>query len=331
MACIVYEPGPPDGSATPLAGAGLHGAALPRAPSHRLYTCSMSADRHQPGSTRARYRPVRSPLVSMGPSLVEARRRRRTRRLMVLGSAAGILAVIGLVWAIVTLSHEVVVGKAVTQIASQPTDAPVPSAVGRPAPLTLAAIAVGGAQSDIKLQLPINRRAITGIGYDHRPDRSSMELTPEGERANLPAGERIVRRFLATEQPSRLRWFLLGDGGELNVAYIGARPGSAVYAPLTGTITAISDYVVGDEPLGKVVQIQPLGDGETLVVLRNVDVDASLAVGQTVSNGTTRIGSVRSMGDALRIPLARYTHDDGTSLELYVKRVHPEGFGRSAS
>jgi len=65
--------------------------------------------------------------------------------------------------------------------------------------------------------------------------------------------------------------------------------------------------------------------------MRNLDIDAALAVGQTVSQGTTKVGTVRSMGDSLHLPLARYTHDDGTSLELYVQRVHAAGLGSSGA
>ena len=274
--------------------------------------------------------------MSMGPSLDEARRRRRAQRFAVLGIAAAGIGIIALVWLIVSLSHEVIVGSSGPIVPSTTlTSTPVPGAVGRPAPVTLAAVSGSGsgsgAQPDLKLQLPINRKAITGIGYDHRPDAATLSLAPEGERANLPSGQRLIERFLATEQPSHLRWFLLADSGDTNVVYVGSQPGAEVYAPLTGTITAISDYVVGDVPLGKVVQIQPLGDGETLVVMRNLDIDAALAVGQTVSQGTTKVGTVRSMGDSLHLPLARYTHDDGTSLELYVQRVHAAGLGSSGA
>lgn len=283
---------------------------------------------------------MRSPLVSMGPSLLEERRRQRTHRLAAIGIAAAVLGVLALVWLIASLSHEVVVGNTSTVAASvsnSRTPAPIASSVGRPAPVTLAAVTGSGAgagsasQPDLKLQLPINRKVITGIGYDHRPDPSTMTLAPEGERANLPSGQRLIERFLATSQPSGVRWFLLADhGGDTNVVYVGTQPGAEVYAPLTGTITAISDYVVADQPLGKVVQIQPLGDGETVVVLRDLDADPGLAVGQTVSQGTTHLGTVRSMGDSLHLPLARYTHDDGTSLELYVQRVHAAGLGHGS-
>jgi len=179
--------------------------------------------------------------MSMGPSLDEARRRRRAQRFAVLGIAAAGIGIIALVWLIVSLSHEVIVGSSGPIVPSTTlTSTPVPGAVGRPAPVTLAAVSGSGsgsgAQPDLKLQLPINRKAITGIGYDHRPDAATLSLAPEGERANLPSGQRLIERFLATEQPSHLRWFLLADSGDTNVVYVGSQPGAEVYAPLTGTI-----------------------------------------------------------------------------------------------
>lgn len=270
---------------------------------------------------QGRYRPVRSPLVSMGPSLVEERRRRRAvhRGLLVVGAMAAIG--VGLTLVIVALGREVIVGGS----AAQPGRATaVPSvSMSRPNPLRLAQVPAEGTGQPLALQLPINLRGVTGIGYGRRHDSDVLDLEAEGSPANMPGGERMLRRFLATRPVSAIRWFSLTESSSPNVAYIGAQPGSQVYAPVSGTVVAIADYVLNDQPLGKVVQLQPAGDAETVLVMRNLDVADGLAVGQAVSAGATLVGTVRDMGTAIIQPLATYTHDSGSCVELYVRRVTP--------
>lgn len=270
------------------------------------------------------YRAVRSPLVSMGPSLQEERRRRRTvAHRLLLVCAVGVstlLVALSVAW----LGREVIIGSPARDAGASRLP---PQQIGRPEPLTLATVAADASatveQPEMKLQLPVNEAGITGIGYDHRPDHAELlELRPQGARANLTSGERLLRRFLATRQPSRLRWLSLSDGPP-NAVTVGALPGTQVYAPITGTVIAIANYVIDGISTGKVIQLQPLGDGETIVVLRNLDAALSLAVGQNVSEGSTLIGSVRSMGDVLDQPLARYTHDAGDGVEIYVRRISP--------
>ncbi len=270
---------------------------------------------------QGRYRPVRSPLVSMGPSLDEERRRRRAVQRAVL-LFAGMAAIgVGLALIIVALGHEVIVGGSDTRSGA---NAAVPAvSMSRPDPLRLAQVPAEGTGQPMALQLPINLRGVTGIGYGRRHDSEVLDLEPEGSPANMPGGERMLRRFLATRPVSAIRWFSLTESSSRNVVYVGAQPGSQVYAPVSGTVVAIADYVLDDQPLGKVIQLQPSGDAETVLVLRNLDVIDGLAVGQSVSAGATLIGTVRDMGTAITQPLATYTHDTGSCVELYVRRVTP--------
>jgi hypothetical protein len=69
-----------------------------------------------------------------------------------------------------------------------------------------------------------------------------------------------------------------------------------------------------------VLQIQPLGDSETVLVIRNLDVSGDLSPGQTVSQGATLLGHLRSMADVQEQPLAEYTNDRGDYVEMHVRR-----------
>lgn len=240
------------------------------------------------------------------------------RTVLVAAAVAALAVVIALF--IAWLGREVVLG---SRGAANARPAAPAIALDRPQPLRLTRVMAEGSEPELPLQLPVNLRGITGIGYDRRSESGLLDLAPDGTRANMPGAERLLRRFLATRTPSRLRWFSLSQADAPNVVYIGAQTGSQVYAPLTGTVIAVSDYVIDDAASGQIVQLQPLGDASTMVVLRNIDASAELAVGQTVSESDTLIGTVRDMGDVLKQPLGRYTHDSGTSVEMYVRQVTP--------
>ena len=69
-------------------------------------------------------RPARSPLVSMGPSLDEARRRNRHARLIAAGGVALVAALLVVVWLVSLVRHEVF-DDTTTGTASAATSAPV--------------------------------------------------------------------------------------------------------------------------------------------------------------------------------------------------------------
>ena len=268
----------------------------------------------------ARYRPVRSPLVSMGPSLDEKRRRERMLYRSIGYGLIAVAATITLALVVSALGREVVVGK--QSAPGEVAPAPIVS-MARPQPMRLAVVPAEGEEQPLVLQLPVNLRGVTGIGFGHRNDGDVLELDAEGSQANMASGSRLLRRFLATRQVSDLRWFALSEVDAFNAVYVGAPAGSRVFAPVSGTVVSMSDYMIDDRPHGKVIQLQPLGDSETVLVLRNVDAAEGLAVGQTVSAGATLVGTVRDMGSSMTQPLARFTHDSGTSVEVYVRRVAP--------
>lgn len=289
-----------------------------RGPGHTSSSSSRRRGQHRVPPGVPSYRPMRSPLVSMGPSLAEEQRRHHSIRHGVLVVAGLVCIAVALTLLVVWLGREVVAGDATPLPTSRALSLPV----GRPVPQTLARVAATGSEPSLRLQLPIRRLAITGIGYDHVGDHKVLVLNPEGSRANTSFGQRMFRRFLSTRQPTDLRFFQLAEAGEPNIVNVGAAPGTDLYAPISGTVVAIADNVIDDEAEGVVVQLQPLGDAETVVLLRNIDADAELAVGQTVSEGVTRIGYVRDMtNQSTPSPLARYTHDDGSNVELSVRQL----------
>jgi hypothetical protein len=275
------------------------------------------------GSGLPSYRPMRSPLVSMGPSLDEERRRHRTARLIAVTSVVVVTAVVLLVWVIGLLGREVVsetdTNAATGATAAVSTAAPIEQ-TGPPTPQTLAQTVVDQGSTVLRLQLPIRREAVTGIGYGPRRQHGAIELEPTGTRANTSWLRRTTQRFLATTPAGDLRWYRLADG-EPSMVTVGALPGTEVYAPIDGKVLTISPYEIAGEARGVLVQLQPVGDGSTVVVLRNLEPSADLAVGRTVTQSVTRIGTVRDMQGAIEAPLADYTHDSGSVIDMYVLRL----------
>jgi len=268
------------------------------------------------------YRPVRSPLMSMGPSLDEERRRHRVARIVAVASLALVVVVVLVVWGVSLLGREVVDAARTpdaTQQRATTTGAPVQQA-GAPAPQTLAEAVVEEGSTPLRLQVPIRREAITGVGFGPRHEPGVMQLEPSGTRANTSWLRRATQRFLSTTPPGDFTWYQLGDG-TLAMVVVGASPGTEVYAPIDGTVAAISDYEIDGAARGKLIQLQPVGDGQTLIVLRNIDADADLKVGTTVDESVTRLGTVRDMEGVIEAPLARYTHDSGSGVDMYVLRL----------
>jgi hypothetical protein len=267
------------------------------------------------------YRPVRSPLQSMGPSLDEERRRHRAARLIAITSVVVVAAVVLLVWLVGMLGKEVVSQDATTATAITGGTAAAPvQQTGAPTPQTLAQTAPEKGSSTLRLQLPIRREAVTGIGFGVRHEDDVLELVPSGTVANTSWLKRATQRFLATTPASDLHWYRL-DEGATSMVIVGALPGTEVYAPIDGKIQSIQEYVLDGEPRGHLIELQPTGDGQTVVVIRNLDATADIEVGQMVTQDVTRLGTVRDMEGSVEAPLASYTHDSGSGIDMYVLRL----------
>lgn len=260
--------------------------------------------------------------MSMGPSLEEERRRHRAARLIAISSVVVVTSVVLLVWLVSMLGREVISSSSTTHPGKRPalSAAAAVEKAGAPTPQTLASAVVDKGESQLRLQLPIRREALTGIGFGPRHEADVIELNPSGTRANTSWIRRATQRFLSTTPPGDLTWYRLAEGAPAMVV-VGALPGTEVYAPIDGLIVAITPYVLDGEQRGVMIQMQPTGDSQTIIVLRNIDADPDLNVGALVSQSVTRLGTVHDMQGAIAAPLADYTHDSGAGVDMYALRV----------
>lgn len=251
----------------------------------------------------------------MGPSLTEESRKQVRRRRIAAGLAVLALALAAAFWISEGTESERAKVVAVPQLRARILSGP-------PQPIVLARA------QDVTLQLPIARSRVTAIGYYGVRNNDALPLEAEGRRANVSFLSRAFRRFFETSSSAKLHYFVIDEERMANAVSVGALPGTDVYAPLSGTVVAMSDRVVDGEREGSVLQIQPLGDAETIVVLRNIDPDPELAVGQNVSVNSTRLGFVREMSGVHDQPLSAFTNGQGDDVQLQIRRVTPD-FGIS--
>jgi hypothetical protein len=233
-------------------------------------------------------------------------RERRLRRLAVLIA----LAVIALVT--VLLSAFGGTGKAVQS--APPASASRLLPAGPPQPEIVARL------GSLHLQLPVSQSRVTAIGYQGGGD-GALQLTALGTQANQGLIKRVVRSVFGGSS-GHPRWYQLpgGTGPSLSSIDIGAPSGTDVYSPVDGTIVAIDDVVLNNQPYGSRIDIQPTGAPSLVVSVSHVRVDPSLVVGSPVSAVGSKLGSIIDFTHVERQSLARYTNDSGNHV---VVEVHP--------
>ena len=177
-------------------------------------------------------------------------------------------------------------------------------------------------QETLRLQLPINQNRVTAIGY-HSSGTSALALDPIGTQANAGLLKRMVNRFFG-DSSSGIRYYQIsgGVGPETGGLDVGAPTDTDVYAPVDGSVMAVSDQIVNGKPYGVRIDIQPSGNPGVVVTLTNLRPDPALTVGMTVSAGRTKIGQIIDLSSVEQAALARYTQDRGQHVHI---EVHAAG------
>jgi hypothetical protein len=174
-------------------------------------------------------------------------------------------------------------------------------------------------QDTLRIQLPINQSRVTAIGY-HASGSGALALETVGTQANAGLVERMFRKLFGSSG-SDLRYYLLdgGVGPRTGGLDIGAPVDTDVFAPVAGSIIAITDQIINGRAYGVRIDIQPSGSPGVVVSLTNLRADPALTVGSTVSAGRTKVGRVIDLSRVERAGLARYTQDNGQHVHLEVR------------
>ena len=197
-----------------------------------------------------------------------------------------------------------------------------PAPAGRLLPAGPPSAQIIALQDTLRIQMPVNQNRVTAIGY-HASGSSALPLDPIGTEANAGLVQRLVHRFFG-DSSSGIRYYQIegGVGPETGGLDVGAPTGTDVYAPVDGSVMAVSDQIVNGKPYGVRIDIQPTGNPGVVVTLTNLRADPALTVGSTVSAGRTKVGRIVDMSSVEQAALARYTQDHGQHVHI---EVHPAG------
>lgn len=173
-------------------------------------------------------------------------------------------------------------------------------------------------QGSLRLQLPISESRVTAIAY-HASGDGALALDPFGRQANEGLFTRAWHRVFGGGG-SGLPYYQLGggDGPSTSALDVGALPGTDVYSPVDGVVVGLSPFVLNGRRYGARVELQPAGEPSIVVALTHLQSDPALAVGSTVTAGTSKVGTVMDLSNAERQSLARYTQDAGNHVTLQV-------------
>lgn len=172
----------------------------------------------------------------------------------------------------------------------------------------------------LRIQLPIAQGRVTAIGY-HASGPEALALEPVGEQLNAGLFTRVVDKLFG-QSSSGLGYYLLdgGDGSQTGGLDVGAPVETDVYAPVDGTVIAISDQVVNGKIYGVRIDVQPSGNPGYVVAVSYLTPDPALTVGTTVEAARSKLGRVIDLSAVESAELARFTQDKGQHVHI---EVHP--------
>src|SRR5215210_605367 len=169
---------------------------------------------------------------------------------------------------------------------------------------------------------PVRPENVTGLGY-HPEGESLAEMSPRGK--NL-SGNPLLRLFTGDSAPEKIQYYLMDparrQGPPTGALDVGAEAGTAVYAPVTGTVTAIRPDPVLQED-ASVVEIKPAENPNVRIFVSLVrDIDSEVGPKSPVTAGITQLGNVADSVRVLKPQLADYTSDAGNHVTVSASQTN---------
>ena len=185
------------------------------------------------------------------------------------------------------------------------------AAAVRPRPQVLASI------GNLRVQLPVAAGALTAIGF-HGSGDGSLSLQPVGRQANEGLLARLWRRIAGHGRQSP-RWYQLEGGpAGTNVLDVGTAPGTDVYAPVKGSVIAVSDLVIGGKRVGSRIDLRPSEAPSVMVSVENVRPDPAIVVGTPVLAATSKLGTAVDIASVEKQALAAHAPEGGNNVSIAV-------------
>ena len=173
----------------------------------------------------------------------------------------------------------------------------------------------------VGISSPIRPEDITGLGY-HPEGESLVEMSPRGK--NL-SGNPLLGLFANDSGPEKIQYHLMNpakrQGPQTGALDVGAEAGAAVYAPVTGTVTAIRPDPALQED-ASVVEIKPIENPDVRISVSLVqDISSEVGPKSPMTAGITQLGSVADSAGVLRPQLADYVSETGNHVTVSATRT----------
>ncbi len=174
----------------------------------------------------------------------------------------------------------------------------------------------------VDISCPVRPEDVTGLGY-HPEGESLVGMSPRGQ--NL-SGNPLLRLFSDTKSPEKIQYYLMDparrQGPRTGALDIGAEAGTPVYAPVTGTVTAIRPDPVLQEG-ASVVEIKPADNPDIRISVSLVQkIDSGVGPKSPVTAGITQLGKVANSEKVLKPQLAYYTSDAGNHVTISASQTN---------
>ncbi|MDF1542240.1 MAG: hypothetical protein RQ731_04330 [Anaerosomatales bacterium] len=284
------------------------------------------------GASRAE-QSIRDAVCASRRARQRAARERAKRQRRAILVAASVIAVFAIGWKTVSTGTTA----ALTDLVTPSTRPSILAASAAPDEPVGPATPLFATYRSLDLHLSVAEEDLTELAFHQAAGPSALpmeSLLPDAdpELADHKRGtsRAIPQRDPDAEEPAVLTgevirmWRSNRTGAPNTAADIGAAAGAAVYAPVDGTVIEVKPYLLYDLHEDFEIHIQPMGWPEIDLVIIHVT-DPSVAAGELVVGGVTRIASVRLLSDKVIHQLADYTPDAGDHIHMQLNRVEEPG------
>ena len=192
------------------------------------------------------------------------------------------------------------------------------------------------AYKDVKIYSPIAQHDLTGVLFHQASYTTALVVTtklPEANPEKVSVDHPVRVNNKQTEgdwvDADALHLYRVQDATEMDTSIdVGAKAGTTVYAPVTGTVVLVRDYDLYGYVPDVEIHIQPEGHPELDVVLLH-QYDPQVKAGDKVEGGATPLSSVRDIAkDLTDVQLGFFTaaDDPGNHSHVQVNNADSPGY-----
>lgn len=192
----------------------------------------------------------------------------------------------------------------------------------------------------LRIHLPVPDENVTQLAFHQASFPSALHLTslvPDADARRVAKTRTMIRHerpAIAAEEAQgapavfngeALRlWRTNRNGLPDSAADVGAIPGTAVYAPVTGEVTAVRRYFLYGKYEDFELHIRPKGWDDVECVLIHV-AEPIVQRGDVVIGGVTPIAEVRRLSNREELQLGQYTKDGGDHVHVQLNGIQLPG------